>query len=235
MSTGRVQSESSPVEAALAEPGRGGPTRSRHRVDMTRVAGLRAWRLSDDEAALHTTWVPGAGMLGASLVHRGQEMLWQGAGVRGYARERKFMGIPFLHPWANRLSGFGYRAGGHDVVLDPASPLLPLDDHGLPIHGVLTASRRWTVRAVSTEEARARLGASLEFDRPELLQVFPFPHRVEPEVELSGGSLGVRATLINVGGEPLPVAFGFHPYLRIPNVPRREWVVEFPVPRAARA
>jgi len=102
---------------------------------MTRVAGLRAWRLSDDEAALHTTWVPGAGMLGASLVHRGQEMLWQGAGVRGYARERKFMGIPFLHPWANRLSDFGYRAGGHDVVLDPASPLLLLDDHGLPIHG----------------------------------------------------------------------------------------------------
>lgn len=196
---------------------------------MTRVVGLRAWRLSDDVADLHTTWVPGAGMLGASLVHHGQEMLWHGAGVRGYVRDRKFMGIPFLHPWANRLSAFGYRAGGHDVVLDSASPLLLLDDNGLPIHGVLTASRLWTVREISADETRARLAASLEFDRPELLQVFPFPHRVELEVELSGGSLHVRAALVNLGAEQLPVAFGFHPYLRIPDVPRSEWVVEFPV------
>lgn len=204
-------------------------TRSGYRVELTRLAGLRAWRLSDNGADLHTTWVPGAGMLGASLVHRGQEMLWQGAGVRAYARQRKFMGIPFLHPWANRLAGFSYRAGGHDVVLDSASPLLLLDDNGLPIHGVLTASRRWRMRGASADDARARLSASLEFDQPDLLAAFPFPHRVELDVELSGGALQVCATLINSGTEPVPVAFGFHPYLRLPGVPRREWVVAFPV------
>jgi aldose 1-epimerase len=203
--------------------------RSGYRVALTRLAGLRAWRLSDDGADLQTTWVPGAGMLGASLVHRGQEMLWQGSGVRAYAEERKFMGIPFLHPWANRLDGFSYRAGGHDVVLDPASPLLLLDDNGLPIHGDLTASHRWKMREASADDARARLSASLEFDRPELLAAFPFPHRVELEVELSGGVLKVRTTLINSGTEPVPIAFGFHPYLRLPGAPRREWVVAFPV------
>lgn len=203
--------------------------RSGYRVELTRLAGLRAWRLSDNGADLHTTWVPGAGMLGASLVHRGQEMLWQGDGVRGYAEQRKFMGIPFLHPWANRLDGFSYRAGGHDVVLDPDSPLLLLDDNGLPIHGLLTASRRWRMREASADDARARLSASLEFDRPELLAAFPFPHRVQLEVELSSGALSVRATLINLGIEPLPVAFGFHPYIQMLGAPRRDWVVSFPV------
>ncbi len=163
--------------------------RSRYRVEATRLAGLRAWRLSDRRAELHTTCVPGAGMLGASLVHRGVEMLWQGSGVRGYVQQRKFMGIPFLHPWANRLSDFSYHAKGHDVVLDPGSPMLLFDDSGLPIHGVLTASRRWRVRGVSADDAHARLAASLEFDRSELLEAFPFPHRVELEIELSAGAL----------------------------------------------
>ncbi len=168
-------------------------------------------------------------MLGASLVHRGQELLWQGAGVRGYAQQRKFMGIPFLHPWANRIDGFSYRAGGHQVALDSTSPLLLLDDNGLPIHGVLTASRRWRVREVFADDARARLSASLDFDHPDLLEAFPFPHRVELGIELSGGALKVSATLINVGTEPVPIAFGFHPYLCLPGAPRRHWVVAFPV------
>ena len=89
-----------------------------HRIEAARSGGFRAWVLHDEAADLHATWVPGAGMLGASLVHRGQELLWQGAGVRAYARARAFMGIPFLHPWANRLDGYHYRAGGHDIVLD---------------------------------------------------------------------------------------------------------------------
>lgn len=118
------------------EPGCKALMSAGHRIEMTRVAGLRAWRLSDEQADLHTTWVPGAGTLCASLVHFGQEMLWQGAGVGAYARERKFMGIPFLHPWANRLGDFTYSVKGRVVVLDPASPLLLLDDNGLPIHGL---------------------------------------------------------------------------------------------------
>jgi galactose mutarotase-like enzyme len=34
---------------------------------------------------------------------------------------------------------------------------------------------------------------------------------------------------MNPGAEALPVAFGFHPYLRIPGIPRRQWAVAFPV------
>ena len=200
-----------------------------YRIEMVRVGGMRAWSLSDARADLHCTWVPGAGMLGASLVHGGDELLWQGAGVRAYARERKFMGVPFLHPWANRLDRFAYEANGQHVVLDRHSPVLLLDDHGLPIHGVLTASRRWMVREVAADSDGARLVSSLDFDRPELLEVFPFPHRVELAVEVSGGAVQVRTTLTATGSEPVPVAFGFHPYFRLPGLPRSRWEVVFPV------
>lgn len=202
---------------------------SGYRIKMARVGGMRAWSLSDVRADLHCTWVPGAGMLAASLVHGGDELLWQGAGVRAYARERKFMGIPFLHPWANRLNRFAYEANGHQVVLDRNSPLLLLDDHGLPIHGVLTASRRWVVQEVTADGDRARLVSSLDFDRPELLEAFPFPHRVELAVEVFRGAVQVRTTLTPTGSERVPVAFGFHPYFRLPRLARDRWEVVFPV------
>lgn len=200
-----------------------------HRAQTTRIDGLKAVTLSDGDADVHATWVPSAGMLAASLIHRGEEMLWQGAGVRAYARERRFMGIPFLHPWANRLNSFGYRADGHDVRLDPASKLLLLDDNRLPIHGVLNAERRWTVTDLGADNDRAWVVASLRFDRPELLAAFPFAHMIELKVELSGGAVEIRTTLTATDRERVPIAFGFHPYLRIPGVPRARWEVSFPV------
>ncbi len=203
----------------------------RHRIALGRAAGFQAWTLHDDHFDLHSTWVPGAGMLGASLLHRGDQLLWTGAGVGAYARERTFMGIPFLHPWANRLAGFSYRAGGQEVELDPASPLLKLDDNGLPIHGVLTGSRHWSLQEVAADEESAQLTAALEFDRPELLAAFPFPHRVQMEVRLGAGALEVRTTLTATGEKAVPIAFGFHPYLQIPGVPRSRWTVSFPVHR----
>ncbi len=204
---------------------------SGYRTEMTELAGLPACMLHDDAADLHATWLIGAGMLGASLTHLGEELLWQGAGADAYAAERKFMGIPFLHPWANRLSTFGYRAGGRDVTLEPDDPLLLLDTNGLPIHGVLTASRDWVAERHFASDDGASLTATFEFDRPELLASFPFRHRIEMEVSLRGGVLQVGTTLSATYDDPVPVAFGFHPYLRIPGLPRTQWEVSFPVRR----
>ena len=93
---------------------------------------------------------------------------WRIRARPGVHRVRAFMGVPFLHPRANRTRGYKYRTGGHDVTLDRASQLLLLDDHGLPIHGVLTASSRASVCASVAGDERARLIASLDFDTPEL-------------------------------------------------------------------
>ena len=64
----------------------------RYRAEMTEVVGLEACELHDDTADLHDIWLLGGGMLGASLIHHGEQLLWQGAGPAGYLRERKFMG-----------------------------------------------------------------------------------------------------------------------------------------------
>src|SRR4051812_27926732 len=202
-----------------------------YRIENARVAELDAIVLHDDAADLHATWVPAAGMLGASLLHRGRELLWRGDGVAAYAAHRAFMGIPFLHPWANRLDGMAYRAGGRDVVLDPASPLLLLDDGGLPIHGVLNATRRWSVLAAGADAERAGLVAELDYDGPELLAVFPFPHRLEMAVDVGEGALRIAVTLTPTGDQPVPVAFGFHPYLLLPDASREDWDVDLPVRR----
>jgi hypothetical protein len=106
-------------------------------------------------------------------------------------RRAQVHGVPFLHPQANRLSGLGYRANGHDVAPDPSSPLILLDDNGVPIHGVLTASRERSLRELAARDDRATVVATLDFDRPKLLAAFPFPHRIE--VLGSPGASGASA------------------------------------------
>ena len=73
--------------------------------------------------------------------------------------------------------------------------------------------------------------AALAFDRPELLRAFPFQHRVEIEIHLDDGGMSVATTVTATGEEAVPIAFGFHPYLRMPGLPRAEWTVSFPVRR----
>src|SRR4051812_1766432 len=88
----------------------------------TRMEGYDAIRLRSASAHLDATFVPIAGMLGASLREGGVELLGRGLGVHCYARGGTTMGIPLLHPWANRLAADEYRVDGTDVHLRPDSP-----------------------------------------------------------------------------------------------------------------
>jgi aldose 1-epimerase len=45
---------------------------------------------------------------------------------------------------------------------------------------------------------------------------------------LKDGVLEVRVTVTNVSNDPMPVAIGFHPYYRIPDVSRDEWTGHIP-------
>jgi galactose mutarotase-like enzyme len=76
-------------------------------------------------------------MAGKSLRHRGEELL-------------DGDGIPLLYPWANRLAAFEYSALGKRVTLERGSPLIQLDDNGLPIHGLLFRWPDWQVEEGST-------------------------------------------------------------------------------------
>jgi aldose 1-epimerase len=199
----------------------------------TRVEGYDAIRLRSAAAHLDATFVPRAGMVGASLRDGGEELLSPGLGVHCYARGGTTMGIPLLHPWANRLAGDGYRVNGTAVRLRPDSPLVSRDDQGLPIHGLLGGTPHWALRhAVANGNGAWGLSAELDFAaHPELLEAFPFPHHLALDVALRRRTLTVRTTLTANGDHPVPVAFGLHPYLRLPGVPRADWQVELPAMR----
>jgi len=155
------------------------------------IDGLRALTLAAEaEGGVEAAFVPGAGMVGCSLRHRGEELLGQRQGLAGYRSERIVFGIPFLHPWANRLSTRHFEVAGREV--DLSSPDLPMrrEEHGLPIHGLLAGSRDWCVAAAGADAGGARLSAVLAFDaRPDLLAAFPFPHTVRIDAGLDRKSV----------------------------------------------
>ena len=111
---------------------------------------------------LEATFLPGLGLLGTSLRHRGEELLALPGGVAGY-RDRNVTGLPLLAPWANRLPAWRYRAAGVEVDLDGLD--LATDPAGLPIHGTLTAHRGWRLERLAAEDGRAMLEAGLRLRR----------------------------------------------------------------------
>src|ERR671927_183843 len=113
---------------------------------------------------------PAAGMAGVSLRHVGDELLDRRAGLRTYVERGAVMGIPILHPWANRLAGFDYALDGRIVRLPDGPPLVRCEEHGFPIDGLLSGSPHWRVGSTSRDPRRARLSAVLDFGaRRELL------------------------------------------------------------------
>jgi aldose 1-epimerase len=48
-------------------------------------------------------------------------------------------------------------------------------------------------------------------------------------VTLAGPTLTVATTVTPTGTAPVPVSFGFHPYLRLPEPDRAAWAVSIPV------
>jgi aldose 1-epimerase len=191
------------------------------------VAGdPRILELTAPEGDLVAQFATHVGMVGCSLRHRGEEVLGLGAGLDGYVAEGAVFGIPLLYPWANRLGGWSYTVAGRHVELDRGSPLLHGDEHCLPIHGALAATSDWTVRAAGD----SWLVAELDFAaHPDLLAVFPFAHRLELAVELRAGQLTVTTTVTAGPAAPVPVSFGYHPYLALPGASREQWIVELPV------
>jgi len=185
---------------------------------------------AEGRGGLEAVFVPEAGMICRSLRHRGEELLGQRNGLRAYVDHYSTMGIPFLHPWANRLGADRFEVGGRRV--DLALPDLPLkrDDAGLPMHGLLSAAPGWRVGRHVELDGGGTLAATFDFGAyPHLLEAFPFPHLVEIEATLVEGSLEIATTVTATGDVAVPIAFGFHPYLRLPGVPRADWILAAPV------
>jgi len=103
------------------------------------------------------------------------------------------------------------------------------DEHGLPIHGLLGAHPGWSVHTLDADAHAARLVAGFDFgDDAALTAAFPFPHDLVVEATLSSQALRIATTVRATGAVAVPVAFGYHPYLRIPGLDRADWELRLP-------
>jgi aldose 1-epimerase len=173
---------------------------------------------------LRAIFWPGSGMLGVSLQHRGAELLRRVEDLETARSRGSTAGIPLLYPWANRLASLNYRAAGRDVVLDPSSPVLHFDDRGLPMHGVPWGQLAWEIATANPDSLLARL----DWNRLDLLAIFPFPHKLEMAATLNPNSLTLQTTVFANSGSSVPISFGFHPYFGIPRLPRAQWRLQLP-------
>lgn len=184
------------------------------------------------------TFLPGLGMLGASLRQGRGEHLSLHGGPAAFAGGHT-TGLPLLAPWANRLASSTYRVGRTRVDLDDAA-VVGRDGNGLPMHGAMLGRRPWELVYAEagigddpgsesdddSDDDVARLRARFPFgDHPDLLAAFPFPHDLEIEVTVRPGSVSVDTTIVPTGRRHVPVSFGWHPYFRLPGVRRRDDLV----------
>jgi aldose 1-epimerase len=186
-----------------------------------------AYEITIGDGALEATFVPHVGMVGTSLRHEGEELLFQRDGLTAYQQHGSVFGIPLLHPFANRLSAWEFQLAGQRVKLDPDSPIAHRDaPTGTVIHGLLAASPHWQL----VDADRNLLTAELEFAAvPEYMAAFPFAHKVRYVAGIEQTTLTVAFTVIATGEQPVPISFGFNPYLTLPGSDRREWQLQIPV------
>ena len=184
------------------------------------------------DETLHAAFAPDANMVLHSLTLGGRELLAQRNGVAAYAERGSTMGVPLLHPWANRLAGDAYTAAGRSVELDPGSALFKCDGNGLPIHGALPGLSAWEVVDTAADGDAASLLARLDWDRGHVaFELFPFPHRLEYRARVSAAAIEIAVALEPTEDSPVPVSFGFHPYLLIPGGSRAAAQITLPAAR----
>jgi galactose mutarotase-like enzyme len=192
------------------------------------MASVRTVTLHDPSSSLTATYVPAAGMICTSLADDDVEYLGQRRGLQAYLSDGKTMGVPILYPWANRLSANRYRVGDTVVDVSPGVNGVRADAHGAPMHGVLAANSDWQV----IEQSENVLTADLDWGtRPGLLASFPFPHRLTMAVTLEDRTLTVSTTVAATADQPVPLCYGYHPYVTIPDVPRDDWQLHTPAMR----
>ncbi len=193
--------------------------------------GIEVVHLKDAGRAMEVSVVPSIGNRAVEFkIHEKNIVFFPYPGMDAFAKHPGLNGIPFLAPWANRLDEAGFWSDGTRFALNPSLHNYQTDQHGLPIHGLLTTSPLWQVETMSADANSAQVTSRLEFWKyPALMAQWPIAHEYEMTYRLAEGALEVKVTISNLSASAMPVAIGFHPYYRIPDKPRDEWVATLPV------
>jgi aldose 1-epimerase len=179
--------------------------------------------ITSPDGSTTASYLPEANMLCASLTVDGVERLDQRKGAVQYAEHGSTMAIPLLYPWANRLGARSFEAAGKHVEIPDDPARIHVDGTGTPIHGVTPKLIGWDATATGDT-----IAGTLEWTSPELLALFPFKHQLALTAAVEHKALTVTTAVTAARGEPVPISFGFHPYLRLSEAPRTEWAITLP-------
>ena len=201
-------------------------------VRQTTEQGVSIVQLKDAANGVEVSVMPSAGNRAYEMKVHGHNILYfSGGDLAQYQKQPPMEGVPFLAPWGNRLDEAAFWANGKKYLLNPG--LGNLSASPLPIHGLLVTSPLWQVTEVGADARGAHLTSRLEFWKyPDLMAQWPFAHEYEMTYRLADGVLEVRTTVTNLGKEAMPLVLGFHPYYRIPDIPRDEWTAHLPARQA---
>jgi aldose 1-epimerase len=187
-----------------------------YKAEQTLDHGISVVHLTDMANAVEVSILSSIGNRAYEMIVHGQNILYSPSSDVAEAQKTPGLtsGIPFLAPWANRLSEQAIWANGKKYQLRPALGNVRELMSGL-----------WRVTDVAADANSAHVTSKLEFWKyPDLVAQWPFAQEYEMTYRLAGGVLQVQVTVTNLGAEPMPVVIGFHPFYRIPGVPRDEWI-----------
>jgi aldose 1-epimerase len=214
-----------------AKPGESEPAFSAKQIT---VDGVPVVRLSDAKRGIEVSILPTVGNIAYEMRIHGQNILYfPDIKLSDFQKKPMQTGIPFLAPWANRIDGTGFWANGKKYEFDMALGNIRKDQRGLPIHGVISGLIPWRVMKVGADRQSAFAISRLEFwKNPDMMAQWPFAHEYEMTYRLADGALEVQTTVANLSSEAMPLAVGFHPYYRIPDIPRDRWTLHMPACKA---
>jgi aldose 1-epimerase len=203
-------------------------------VRQTTVDGVPVVQLTDSVRGIEVSILPSINNMAYEMkVHGKNILVFPEIKLSDFQRKPTQTGIPFLAPWANRMEDSGFWANGKRYNFDMILGNIRKDNRGLPIHGLLSGSIPWKVTDVGADKKSAHATSKLDFWRyPDLMAQWPFAHEYTMTYRLADGALEVKTTVTNLSTEAMPLAIGFHPYYRIPDVPREQWILRNPARKA---
>lgn len=201
-----------------------------YQAEQIKVDGIDVVRLRDDSRQASVSIVPSVGNIAYEFTVGDRGVLWTPYTSPAELKKNPVMGgIPFLAPWANRLSGDQYWVNGREHQIDSAIKNIRRDAFGHPIHGLVLFAP-WTVIELTADESGATVTSRLSLsDRPDWVAQFPFPHTITMTHSLRDAQLTVRLQVANHAAEALPLSMGFHPYFSVPGGDRDKCQVRLPV------
>jgi aldose 1-epimerase len=194
------------------------------------IDGVPVIRLGDLKRGIEVSILPSVGNVAYEMKVYGKNILYfPDMELSNFQKNPSQSGIPFMAPWANRLDGYGFWANGKKYTFDQALGNIRRDQNGLPLHGLLPNRTAWRVMDVNADAQSAQATSRLDLWKyPDIMAQWPIAHACEMTYRLADGALEVRTTVFNLSMEAMPLAVGYHPYYRIPDVPRDQWVLHLP-------